>query len=80
MLQSASVIHSLSIRFFRIRGRVKNFSTFFFLILLIIILVVAVQFSRATSDRKNDLFLIVDDLRPELGCYSATKNNSYLLY
>merc|ERR1719187_2726421 len=49
----------------------KRFRTFLFL-LFIIILVVA-QFSLATSYRKNVLFLIVDDLRPNLGCYSATK-------
>ena len=43
-----------------------------FLFLLLIIILVAVQFSLATSDWKNVLFLVVDDLRPELGCYSAT--------
>ena len=49
----------------------KQFRTYLFLLSIVILL--AVQFSLATSDRKNVLFLVVDDLRPELGCYSATK-------
>ena len=48
----------------------KHYRTFFS---LLIIIQVAIHFSLAKSDRKNVLFLIVDDLRPNLGCYSDTK-------
>ena len=48
----------------------KHFRTF---CLLLIIILAAVYSALATSDQKNVLFLIVDDLRPNLGCYSDTK-------
>ena len=48
----------------------KHFRTF---CLLLITILAAVHSALATSDQKNVLFLIVDDLRPNLGCYSDTK-------